>query len=47
MGLLRPDHRRYIRIYSGVGGNTRVPVDDGIDRFPGQGGPIYVFSMEW
>lgn len=46
ISYLGPDHRQYIAIYSGVGGNARVPVDKSIAGFPAQGGTLYVFSID-
>jgi hypothetical protein len=41
-----PDGRQYVAIYSGVGGNARVPVDKTLAGFPAQGGTLYVFSID-
>jgi alcohol dehydrogenase (cytochrome c) len=46
MTYLGPDHRQYVAIYSGVGGNARVPVDKLKAGFPAQGGTLYVFSLD-
>ena len=46
ISYLGPDHRQYIAIYSGVGGNARVPVDKSVAGFPAQGGTLYVFSID-
>ncbi|HEY8289893.1 MAG TPA: PQQ-binding-like beta-propeller repeat protein, partial [Acetobacteraceae bacterium] len=46
MTYLGPDHRQYIAIYSGIGGNARVPVDKTTPGFPAQGGTLYVFSID-
>jgi alcohol dehydrogenase (cytochrome c) len=46
MTYLGPDHRQYVAIYSGVGGNARVPVDKAVAGFPAQGGTLYVFSID-
>lgn len=43
---LGPDGRQYVAIYSGIGGNARVPVDKALAGFPAQGGTLYVFSID-
>jgi len=46
MTYLGPDHRQYIAIYTGVGGNARVPVDKSLPGYPAAGGTLYVFSID-